>query len=138
MIPIVGPRLDGGAATTADLLGKVVVINAWASWCAPCREETPLLIDAHRVADPDEVAFLGLNVNDEEVAAREFAAQAQLPYPSVIDAGGGVLGSVPGMAAQGLPTTVFLDRQGRVAARILGPVRPGQVESVVDDLRAES
>ena len=132
-----GPTLDGATASTADHLGNVVVVNAWATWCPPCRDEIPLLVDAAKASDPDSVAFLGLNVNDDAEAAREFAGLNGVPYPSIVDGDGSLMATIPTLPSQGLPTTVFVDRQGRVAARIAGAVKPGQVDEVVAALEAE-
>lgn len=132
-----GSTLDASLASTAEHAGKVVVINAWATWCPPCREEIPLLVDAAKASDPNTVAFLGLNVNDDTQAAREFEGLNGVPYPSIVDTDGQLMASIPTLTSQGLPTTVFLDRQGRVAARIAGAVQPGQVDEVIASLEAE-
>lgn len=137
MVDLTGPTLDGPAASIANELGNVVVMNAWASWCGPCRDEIALLVDAAKASDPESVTFLGLNVNDDAEAAREFVGLNGVPYSSIVDPDGALMASIPTLPSQGLPTTVFIDRQGRIAARIAGAVEPGQVEAVVASLEAE-
>ena len=137
MVDLAGSTLDGGTSSTGEHLGKVVVINAWATWCPPCRDEIPLLVDAAKASDPESVAFLGLNVNDDAEAARDFSGLNGIPYSSIVDADGALMATIPTLPSQGLPTTVFVDRQGRVAARIAGAVKPGQVEDVIAALEAE-
>jgi thiol-disulfide isomerase/thioredoxin len=111
------PRLSGGGTVAlAGLRGRPVVLNFWASWCAPCREETPLLVRVHRRYG-DRVQFVGVDAEDRPEDARRFAQQYHVDYPLVrmeddrlVDAYG-----VPG-----LPTTVFIDARGRIAARTVG------------------
>ncbi len=134
-MPVVsGDGLDGSTVSLADARGSVVVLNAWASWCGPCRTEMPLLV-AEAKRNPD-VAFLGLNVNDDPASAMAFAEQAEVPYPSIVDQGGSMMARIPGLGT-GLPATVIVDRHGRIAARIIGPVREGQLRPVLADLADE-
>ena len=107
---------------------RPVVLNAWASWCEPCRAEAPELAAFAR-AHP-EIRMVGLNVNDEPGAAQAFAAATGMGYEQVTDASGSILASIPGIPPAGLPSTVVVDEQGRIAARIIGPVN-GQLESAV-------
>jgi thiol-disulfide isomerase/thioredoxin len=117
--PIPGLTLDA----------RPMVINAWASWCEPCRVEAPELA-AFTVENPD-IRMVGINVNDEPGAAQAFAAATGMTYEQVTDANGTVLASIPGIPPTGLPSTIVVDDQGRIAARIIGPVN-GQLQSVVD------
>jgi thiol-disulfide isomerase/thioredoxin len=100
-----------------DLRGHPVVINSWASWCPPCRQELPLLAAA-AARDGRRVAFLGLDVNDEPDAARRFLGQHPVSYPSYVDAGGDATTWLGHFV--GLPTTIFLDPGGRVVATHTG------------------
>ena len=93
------------------LRGYPVVVNAWASWCGPCKLEFPLF---QRAASKlgKRVAFLGLNVSDNEDDAAEYLAKAPVPYPSLVDGDYKILGvAAPGV--QGLPVTVFYDERGK-------------------------
>jgi thiol-disulfide isomerase/thioredoxin len=113
--------LPGGKAAFQARLhalrGRAVVVNAWASWCPPCRQELPLFAAA-AARDGTRVAFLGLDVNDTEGAARRFLAQHPVAYPSYFDDGAHAAGSLGSFV--GLPTTFFLDASGRVVATHAG------------------
>lgn len=123
-IAFTGTTMDAEGFDLADYRGRIVVINAWASWCEPCRAEMPAFVDLDATADPDEVAVIGLNVSDEPAAAEEFVDELGMPFPSVVDREGAILATLPGIPPKSLPSTVILDRDGRIAARIIGPTDP--------------
>lgn len=129
-----GTTLDGKPFSLSRLRGDIVVINVWGSWCAPCRAETPDLV---RVANEDAdqgVNFVGINTRDNPDAAKAFVRSNKVPYPSVVDHNGEVLlalrDTIPTTA---VPTSVLVDRQGRVAARIIGPVTYTTLKGLLDD-----
>jgi len=130
MPALAGSTLDGQQVDWADLTGSVVVVNNWASWCAPCRDEMPHLV-ALAESEPS-IRVLGLNVRDEPAAARAFAAELGVDFPSIVDADGSLLRSVPGVPPAALPSTLVLDAQGRIAARIIGPASAEQLRQSVD------
>lgn len=134
-IVIAGETLAGAPLSTQDLAGDIVVVNAWASWCPPCIEELPLLESAAKAYADRGVAFIGVNSLDDPIAAAGLLASSV--YPSIDDRDGRVLATIPDVPPRSLPSTVILDRQGRVAVRIIGPVKPGQIEQVLDQLLAE-
>jgi cytochrome c biogenesis protein CcmG/thiol:disulfide interchange protein DsbE len=111
------PLLNGGGTLAlASLRGRPVLLNFWASWCAPCREETPLLVRVHR-RYAGRVHFVGVDAEDRPEDARRFARRYHVDYPLVrmeddrlVDAYG----------LPGLPTTVFIDARGRIVARTVG------------------
>jgi cytochrome c biogenesis protein CcmG/thiol:disulfide interchange protein DsbE len=111
-----GRLLDGGLdaydARLAELRGRPVVVNAWASWCGPCKFEMPYFARA-AVRFGRRVAFLGINAGDVDARARAFLATHYVPYPSYVDPHDQIASDV-GVRA-GLPTTVFYDRDGEVA-----------------------
>ncbi|HSR24980.1 MAG TPA: redoxin domain-containing protein [Candidatus Eisenbacteria bacterium] len=114
---VVVQGLDGGRASLAGLRGRPVVLNFWASWCAPCRqEEVPLKAAAQRWEG--RVAFLGVDFRDSPEAARATQERVQYPYP-VGPAAAGVPAAY-GVAAP--PETFFLDARGLVVARFVGPL----------------
>ena len=114
------PELDGrGRRSLAEFRGRVVVLNFWASWCEPCREESPLLQRWHRRMERDGGTVVGVDVLDVASDARAFARRYGLSYPMLRDADGDALGRF-GVVAY--PETFLLDRDGRIAASQRGPV----------------
>ncbi|HEX6548095.1 MAG TPA: TlpA disulfide reductase family protein, partial [Candidatus Dormibacteraeota bacterium] len=113
---------DGSTVSLVALRGRPVVVNFWASWCVPCRQENPSLQAAARAHS--EVAFLGVDFQDSEAAARAYAAQAGGAYPVGEVAGG----SVAAFGVTAPPETLFIDPAGRVAARFVGPVDGGVID----------
>ncbi|MET0510249.1 MAG: TlpA disulfide reductase family protein [Thermoleophilaceae bacterium] len=118
--PLELPRLSGlGAETLEDYKGKVVVLNFWASWCDPCRKESPLLQRWHRRMERRQGTVLGVDVQDVTGDARDFIAEYKLTYPMLRDGEGLTRES---FAIIGFPETFVLDRRGRIAAVRRGPV----------------
>jgi len=81
----------------------------------------PAFVDLHATVDPNEVAVIGLNVSDEPGAAAQFIDELGMTFPTVVDRGGEILATIPGVPPKSLPSTVILDREGRIASRIIGP-----------------
>jgi thiol-disulfide isomerase/thioredoxin len=131
--------LSGKAFNTRELAGRVAVYNVWGSWCAPCRAEAPDLI---RVADEyrDDVTFVGINVRDNPAAARAFERNFAVPYESIQtdDSSEALLAFGGALASAAVPSTVVVDRDGRIAARIVGQVNYGTLESLVAEVVAEA
>jgi cytochrome c biogenesis protein CcmG/thiol:disulfide interchange protein DsbE len=114
------PRLSGGGkAALADYRGKVVVLNFWASWCDPCRAESPLLERWHRRLSRRGGTVLGVDVLDVSSDARAFARRYGLSYPMLRDGDGDSLRDFGVIA---YPETFVIDRRGRIAATRRGPV----------------
>ena len=135
--PVSGATLDGSHLDLSTLTGRVVVLNDWASWCAPCRDEVPALVSLARTAPTADVAVVGLNVDDDPAAAAAFAHELGMTYPSIVDPDGAILRTIPGVPPSALPSTVIIDRQGRIAARIVGPVDPATLPGIVGGIAAE-
>ncbi|CAB5017343.1 unannotated protein [freshwater metagenome] len=135
---ITGATLSGAQLDLATLAGSVVVLNSWASWCAPCIEETPELIAASLRTASSDVVFVGLNVKDEPTKARKFVEQLQIPYDSIMDPEGALLATLPEVPPGALPSTLVIDRTGRVAVRIIGQVPPGELAGILEAVSAES
>jgi thiol-disulfide isomerase/thioredoxin len=133
-----GTTLEGGTWSLADHRGKVVVVNVWASWCPPCRAEAPALQrTATELADED-VVFVGVNIRDSRTAAAAFVERFGLTYPTVVDqSGAGLLAFRGPLAAVSVPTTLVVDREGRVAARALSEVDGSRLKGLVEPLLAE-
>ncbi len=114
---------DGRLA--ADELPRVpIVVNFWASWCAPCREEAPLLERAWRRGGRRRVLLLGVNVSDRAGAARAFLKRFGITYPNVREPGEG---TAQRWTVGGLPETFFLAASGRAVARTIGRLHPGDL-----------
>ena len=113
---------------------KVAVVNVWASWCAPCRAEAPTLAAlANKYTD---VAFIGILTRDNPATAEAFQRRFKLPYPTIIDDSIliGFKGSLP---ANAIPSTVILDKKGKVAARISGTVTVAALSELIEKVSKE-
>jgi len=131
------PKLSGDTlyGTKFDFAGdKIAVVNVWASWCSPCRAEIPTLNSLSQKYK--DVQFMGILTRDNLANAEVFARQLAVPYPNFID-DSLLLGFRNTLPANAIPTTVVLDKQGRVAARISGPVTVGGLSDLIERLRAE-
>lgn len=136
---LVGDTLDGGTFRLSDHLGEAVVLNVWASWCAPCRAEAPALAALAEEFDGRGVQFAGLDTRDSDVSARAFVDRFAIPYPNVVDRDGRLQllfsGSLP---PQAIPSTLVIDPQGRVAARALGKVSESSLRGIIEQLVGSS
>ena len=129
--------LDGSTITLSDLRGKSVVINFWATWCLPCRAETPALENAFEQYQDSDVVILGVNLtNQDSVAAVEaFVQEFELTYPILLDRDGGI-----GYLYQvtGLPTTYFISREGIIRSVLVGgPMSETFIRSKIEALLKE-
>lgn len=130
-----GTTLDGGTFTLADHLGEVVVLNVWASWCAPCRAEAPTLAALSDEFASRGVQFVGLDTRDSDVPARAFVERFGITYPNVIDQDGRLqLLFGESLPPQAIPSTLVIDPQGRVAARALGKVSESSLRGMIEPL----
>lgn len=140
-VSLSGTTVDGKAWSTAnDAAGKVVVVNVWGSWCGPCVDETPHLQQVWQSysAAAKPVAFVGIDIKEGTATAAAFLKANGVTYPSLSDSASG---GQPMLALQGkaaaTPSTLVLDRQGRIAARVLGPTTASTLTALVDDVLAE-
>ncbi|MGH3738069.1 MAG: TlpA family protein disulfide reductase [Micromonosporaceae bacterium] len=133
-----GTLLDGGTFTLADHRGQVVVINYWASWCAPCRLEAPELEAVHDATADDGVVFVGVNIRDEKDKALAYEDSFSVSYPSVFDPAGRIALSFREVPPNTIPATIVIDRQGRVAAVFRKAVLRDELRPVIDKIAAES
>jgi thiol-disulfide isomerase/thioredoxin len=125
---VTGPTLDGRHESLAAHRGKVVVVNVWGAWCPPCRAEASTLVAAARALAPKGVVFLGIDSRDSSAdQGRAFVRRYGVPYPSIFDPSGRTLLAFHGtLTPSSIPSTVVIDRRGRVAASILGQVTSRQ------------
>ncbi len=136
---LTGPALlEDRTIHLSDFDGKVVVINIWGSWCAPCRTETPELEKVFEETEPLGVAFLGIDVRDDRAAAKDFVTDRKVRYPSIFDP------PMRSLIALGksyptsvVPTTLVLDRKHRVAAVFLRALLAEDLRPVVRRIAAE-
>ena len=128
---ISGATLDGGSFTASA--GKVLVLNVWASWCSPCRAEAPALQELS-MKHP-EVQFLGVLTRDSLVAARAFVERFGIQYPSLVD--DAILLKFHGqLTPNAIPTTLIIDTQGRIAARVSGEVTYSALEDLIERVKS--
>jgi peroxiredoxin len=102
---------DGGKVSLADLKGQVVMINFWATWCGPCRQEMPLLAQLQAKYEPLGFTLLGVNVEPDSAAAVTWLKGMPVTFPILFDTDSAVAGR---FGVEGMPSTVFVDRNGQV------------------------
>ena len=132
-----GDGLNGPPIDINAMRGHVVVINVWASWCAPCRAEASQLAAVWKATSPQGVRFVGIDIKDDRTAARAFQRNYHVPYSSIYDQPGLLLLALRGLAPQQPPTTLLIDRAGRIAARFPGGVTEQMLLGPVQSLIAE-
>lgn len=121
---------DGPEVALDDLGSRPVLVNLWASWCAPCREEMPLLQQAYQRYG-DRVGFLGVDTQDTRSAAVSFLADFGITYAHVVDADKRLLTE---LGAPGLPVTLAVDADGRIVDRQIGPMSAARLEELLTEL----
>jgi len=132
-----GTTLGGSKFTLHDVAGNVVVINVWASWCEPCRAESPVLARLERQLSAQKVRFVGINETDTKTSATRFVASTGARYPQLVDPDGTLLAQLTLLPQKGIPSTLILDRHHRMAARVIGQVTAAQVQTLVSELLQE-
>ncbi|MGH3445734.1 MAG: TlpA disulfide reductase family protein [Nocardioidaceae bacterium] len=133
--PVSGTTLDGKQLALSDYAGKVVVVNVWGSWCGDCRAEAAMLSSAARNLSHKGVAFLGIDSRDpSKAAARAYMRHFDVPYPSIYDQSGRTLLAFHGtLTPNSIPSTVIIDRHGRVAASVIGQIDRTTLEDLVGE-----
>lgn len=132
---LTGTTLDGEPFDLADHRGEVVLLNVWASWCAPCRAEAPDLAALTAAYADQPVQVVGLNTRDSDVSARAFAERYGLTFPSVVDRDGQLqLLFSDSLPPQAIPSTLVIDPEGRVAGRVLGRSSESTLAAMIDPL----
>ncbi len=135
---VTGEFLDGSPFALRDYLGEVVALNVWASWCAPCRAEAPALNQISNETADLGVQFIGLDTRDSRASAEAFIRRFDVPFPSVWDPDAKIqLAFRDTLPPQAIPSTLFIDKQGRVAGRILGEVDRTELREIVTELANE-
>lgn len=127
-----GQTLTGDRWSLSDQRGHVVVLNVWASWCAPCRDEAPVLAGVARSRAVDGVRFAGIDIRDRDDAARAFEARYGITYPSLVDRDVRILLQLRDLPPSVIPSTLVVDARGRVAGWIIGRVTSTALNLVID------
>ena len=134
---IAAPALSGMTLTGKNYTfngGQVAVVNVWASWCAPCRAEAPTL--AALSEKYTDVAFIGILTRDNPATAEAFVRRFALPYPTLID-DSVLIGFRKSLPANAIPSTVVIDKNGNVAARISGEITFASLSEIIEKVSAE-
>ncbi|WP_326651789.1 MULTISPECIES: TlpA disulfide reductase family protein [unclassified Streptomyces] len=138
---LTGETLEGKPLDVADLKGKVVVMNVWGSWCPPCRAEAPHFAKVAKETKAKGVEFVGINTRDANKGpALAFEKDFEVGYPSLYDPVGKLIvnGFPKGsLNPQAIPSTIVLDREGKIAARSLQALDATQLHKIIDPLIAE-
>lgn len=136
---ITGTTLEGDAWSIEAHRGRIIVFNVWASWCAPCRAEAPILKKVSERYKASGVDFVGLNIRDSTVAAIAFEKKFGITYASLVDTAGELVLRFAGdLNPSAIPSTLLVDKQGRVAASILGQVTESLLTSLIEGLQSEN
>nr|WP_246407006.1 TlpA disulfide reductase family protein [Modestobacter versicolor] len=132
-----GTLLSGEEFSSTELAGDVAVLNFWGSWCAPCRVETPEFQELYTEVADEGAQFLGLNVKDQEQLATSFLETKGITFPSLYDPKGQVALAFRDYPANAIPSTIVLDRQGRVAAVYTAAVLQDDLRTTLTQLLGE-
>jgi peroxiredoxin len=128
------PDVDGREQRLDQWKGKVVVINFWATWCEPCRQEMPDFVRAQAESGGKGLQFVGIAI-DQPDKIRQFSIELKLNYPSLVGGYGALeLSKTLGNKLMALPFTMILDRNGKVAYAQMGPLKPGNLDAIVGKL----
>jgi len=137
-----GTTESGQKVDSSEYRGDVLVVNFWYAQCPPCRTEASDLQRLNEKYESDGVAFLGVNTRDQAAVAQAFDEEFGITYPSILDADGGAvqLAFSGSYRPNATPTTFVIDRQGRIAARIEGPInaQPSTLDTLIRDTLAEN
>ena len=133
-----GVDYEDNPVDTTQFYGDVVVLNTWYAACPPCRAEAPDLVALEELFTPEGVHFLGINRTDAPGAAQAFEREYGVTWASINDSSGSAVASLAGVVPiKAVPTTVVLDRSGRVAARVLGQIDKSTLKALIGDVLAE-
>ena len=127
--------MDGGTLGLTDLQGKVVLVDFWASWCAPCRQEAPTLRQVYLEYADQPVEFVGVDIWDRREDALKYVADFEVPYPNGVDERGVI---AIDYGVRGIPEKFFIGRDGMVRRKFVGPMQADALRNALDELLAEA
>jgi thiol-disulfide isomerase/thioredoxin len=134
LLAVTLPDAKGREQAIGQWKGKVLVVNFWATWCAPCREEMPEFVRIQNELGPKGLQFVGIAI-DQADKVQQFAEEIKLNYPALVGGYGAMeLSKALGNGMMALPFTIVLDRSGRVAHTQLGPLREERLRSILANL----
>jgi len=125
--------LTGGSVSLKELRGKVVMVDFWASWCPPCRQEAPDLAQVYLEYQDKPVEFIGVDIWDDPGGAKVYLEQFQVPYPNGADAQGSI---TIAYGVRGIPEKFFVGPDGTIVKKFVGPIKASDLRAVLDDLLA--
>ncbi len=127
--------LDGSVVQLSDLQGKVVMLDFWSSWCAPCRDEAPGLARVYNEFRGAPVEFVGISIWDKATDARIFTDTFGVTYPNGVDNGGNILVDY---AVRGIPEKFFIDVNGQIVRKFIGPASEARLAEILNELLANA
>ncbi|WP_084105177.1 TlpA disulfide reductase family protein [Demequina sp. NBRC 110056] len=129
-VELTGTSFEDEPVDVADFRGQAVLLNTWYAACPPCRAEAPDLVAAD---ERDDVQVIGINSRDDAATALAFDRTFSVGYPSIDDGDGKATAQLQGLVSiNAVPTSLILDAEGRVAARIVGSVEPSTLTALLD------
>ena len=126
-----GTPNNGADLSLSDLRGKVVLVDFWASWCTPCRQEAPGLSRVYLEYAGKPVEFVGVNIWDRNQYALDFLEEFETAYPNGVDETGSI---AIDYGVRGIPEKFFIDQKGVVRQKFVGPMQPGALRAAIDGL----
>ena len=132
---LIASDFNGKEIDLKNYKNKVVVLNVWGSWCGPCRKEAKELQELYIKNKDGGVEFIGINIRDSKVSAEKFVTNFGITYPNIFDRDGiKLLGFKDTLPANAVPSTVLVDKNGKVAARQLGPIERALIQGFISSL----
>ena len=126
--------MDGHVLELASLENKVVLVDFWASWCAPCRQEAPVLKQVYQEYSDQPVEFVGVDIWDRREDAYQFVEDFEVPYPNGVDESGEI---AIDYGVRGIPEKFFIGKDGRVLRKFVGPMQADALRTALDELLSD-
>jgi peroxiredoxin len=126
---ITATKMDGTKTTLKDYAGKTVVLNMWATWCGPCRNELPVIQNAYEQYQEKGVEFLGVNMQESKSAVEQFVTERKLTFPVLLDSDGTVSKA---LRISAVPTTYFIDGDGIIRAKLVGEMNSDTISKGIN------